>query len=100
MNHLRIITIATLVALMSTSCDLLGPDQPVEIQVEDGFVNFEPTLYGEVVPWLNTATKKAGFVDYTHKYFSHVIRIYDDANTWLVDIPITDEGQAGNNGYS
>ncbi len=63
-------------------------------------VTFSPQLYGEVVPWLNpNSSMKKGFAEFSHKYFEHVIRIWDVDDLWVVDIPITDEGSAGSGAY-
>lgn len=80
-------------------------DDPWHQTFEEGIyeVGFAPRLFGEVVPWVKKDNSKGlstkGFNEFEHKYFEHVIRIFDVSNTWVADIPITDEGTAGSGNY-
>ena len=71
-----------------TACkkDLNYPAPPVP--EGNGTISFAPTLNGEVVPWLNNKESKQ-FGTFVHKYFNHVIRIYNPAGVRVIDIPIT-----------
>ena len=66
-------------------------------------VAFQPYLNGQIVPWIQNdkAPTTKGFAEFTHKYFLHVVRVYNSPSlTRVIDIPITTPSATGSYTYS
>jgi hypothetical protein len=86
------VLIVVVLMLIFGGCKKIDPtdNPPVPPVKEVGTISFAPTLNGEVVPWLKKSDKESKqFSTFVHKYFNHVIRIYNPAGVRVIDIPIT-----------
>lgn len=93
MKRLSFFAVSLLLVLTSCNKDTLEPAQPT-MKYE---VTFRPSLYGQVLPWLNDKLKSGkGFGDFEHKFLNHVIRIYTSSNVWVTDMPIVNASQSMN----
>jgi len=80
------------IAFLTVSCNKEPIPEPFTLG--HGKVSFNPTLYGEILPWCEQGGTKAA-EDFTPVFFEHVVRIYDDGGTPVIDLPIgTDDGSS------
>lgn len=90
----RMFLLLMLIGLMSCQKKLdLIPDKTLYP------ITFTPYLYGQVIPNMKDSTAK-GFVDFTHKFLLHVIRLRTAAGVFVTDIPIVTPSASGTYTYS